>query len=77
MSKVKLQTNHGESRIELDADKAPVTVKNFLDYVQRLLREHHLPPRDPRLHDPGRRLRARHEAEADQGADQERSRTTA
>ncbi|BBJ23738.1 peptidylprolyl isomerase [Candidatus Nitrotoga sp. AM1P] len=30
---VKLHTNHGNITIELDAEKAPVTVKNFLDYV--------------------------------------------
>ena len=30
---VKLQTNHGNITIELDAGKAPETVKNFLDYV--------------------------------------------
>lgn len=31
---VKLHTNHGEIVIELDADKAPETVKNFLAYVE-------------------------------------------
>ena len=41
---------------------------------QRLLRRHDLPPRDPGLHDPGRRLRRRHDAEAHQASDQERSR---
>lgn len=30
---VKLHTNHGEFTIELDAEKAPETVKNFLDYA--------------------------------------------
>lgn len=30
---VKLHTNHGNITIELDAEKAPGTVKNFLDYV--------------------------------------------
>lgn len=30
---VKLHTNHGNITIELDAEKAPITVKNFLDYV--------------------------------------------
>ena len=40
--------------------KAPITVENFLAYVdaKRLLRRHDLPPRDPGLHDPGRRLHA-------------------
>ncbi len=31
---VKLQTNHGAIVIELDADKAPETVRNFLAYVE-------------------------------------------
>ena len=30
---VKLHTNHGIITLELDADKAPNTVKNFLEYV--------------------------------------------
>jgi len=30
---VKLQTNHGTITLELDAEKAPLTVANFLDYV--------------------------------------------
>lgn len=30
---VKLQTNHGDITIELDAEKAPETVKNFLSYA--------------------------------------------
>ena len=33
ISMVKLHTNHGNITIELDAEKAPITVKNFLDYV--------------------------------------------
>jgi len=32
-SMVKLETNHGNITIELDAERAPATVKNFLDYV--------------------------------------------
>lgn len=32
--RVKLQTNHGDILIELDAEKAPVTVENFLTYVK-------------------------------------------
>ena len=31
---VKIKTNHGEMSLELDAEKAPITVANFLDYVQ-------------------------------------------
>lgn len=30
---VKLHTNHGDITIELNAEKAPATVKNFLDYA--------------------------------------------
>ena len=31
---VKLTTNHGDITIELDAEKAPKTVENFLSYVK-------------------------------------------
>ena len=31
---IKLHTNFGVITLELDADKAPETVKNFIDYVQ-------------------------------------------
>lgn len=34
MSKVKLSTNHGDIVLQLDADKAPGTVANFLAYVE-------------------------------------------
>ncbi|MFG2914887.1 peptidylprolyl isomerase [Kitasatospora sp. NPDC048298] len=34
MSKVKLSTNHGDIVLRLDAEKAPVTVENFLRYVR-------------------------------------------
>jgi peptidyl-prolyl cis-trans isomerase B (cyclophilin B) len=33
LSMVKLHTNHGIITLQLDAEKAPVTVQNFLDYV--------------------------------------------
>lgn len=33
MDKVKLQTNFGDITIELNAEKAPVTAANFLEYV--------------------------------------------
>jgi peptidyl-prolyl cis-trans isomerase B (cyclophilin B) len=33
MSRVKLQTSHGDIIVELDAGKAPVSVDNFLQYV--------------------------------------------
>jgi peptidyl-prolyl cis-trans isomerase B (cyclophilin B) len=31
---VELQTNHGNIRLELDAERAPKTVENFLNYVR-------------------------------------------
>ncbi|MGH8671123.1 MAG: peptidylprolyl isomerase [Burkholderiales bacterium] len=31
---VKLHTNHGTIALELDAENAPITVTNFLDYVE-------------------------------------------
>ncbi|MEV7186617.1 peptidylprolyl isomerase [Kitasatospora sp. NPDC093102] len=34
MSKVKLSTNHGDIVLRLDAEKAPATVDNFLQYVR-------------------------------------------
>jgi peptidyl-prolyl cis-trans isomerase B (cyclophilin B) len=34
MSKVKLSTNHGDIVLQLDAEKAPLTVANFLAYVE-------------------------------------------
>lgn len=33
-SYVTLDTNYGEIKLELDGDKAPVTVENFLNYVK-------------------------------------------
>jgi len=29
-----LETNMGEIHINVDADKAPITAKNFIDYVE-------------------------------------------
>ena len=76
--RVALQTNKGRIVIELYADKAPITVKNFLDYVdERLLRRHHLPPRHPRLHDPGGRLHARTRPRSRPGRRSRTRRTTA
>ncbi len=34
MAKVKLSTNHGDIVLQLDAEKAPITVENFLQYVK-------------------------------------------
>lgn len=33
MNMVKLETNHGTITLQLDAEKAPITTQNFLDYV--------------------------------------------
>ena len=33
MSQVTIETNKGTIKIELDAEKAPISVENFLDYV--------------------------------------------
>lgn len=33
MKMVKLETNHGTITLQLDAEKAPITTQNFLDYV--------------------------------------------
>lgn len=30
---IKLRTNYGEITLELDSEKAPITVQNFIDYV--------------------------------------------
>lgn len=34
MSKVKLSTNHGDILLQLDAEKAPLTTENFVQYVK-------------------------------------------
>ena len=34
MAKVKLSTNHGDIVLQLDAEKAPKTVENFVQYVK-------------------------------------------
>ena len=53
--------------------RRPSRSTNFLDLRREgPLRRHGVPPRHPGLHGPGRRLRARHEAEAHRRADQER-----
>ena len=61
------------SRIELDDDEGAEDGRQLPRLRQQgPLRRHRVPPRDQGLHDPGRRLRARHEAEADRRADRER-----
>ena len=60
--RVKLHTNQGDIVITLDAAKAQ-DGGQFPDLHQgRLLQRHGVPSRDRRLHGPGRRFRARHEA---------------
>ena len=53
-----METSMGTIKIELFEDKAPITVKNFLGYVDdKFYDGTDLPPRHRQLHDPGRRLR--------------------
>ena len=71
---VTISTSMGNIRIELDAEKAPITTKNFLDYVtDGLLRWSHFSSRDSRFHDPGWRDGPSDETKGQQIADQERS----
>ncbi len=40
-----IRTTFGDIKLELDAEKAPITVANFLEYARAgFLRRHHLPP---------------------------------
>ena len=56
MSQATLHTSMGAIAVELFDDDAPKTVANFKKLAERrLLQRRHLPPRHPRLHDPGRR----------------------
>ena len=74
---VVMKTSMGEIQIRLNKDKAPVSVENFLEYVeQEVLRRHDLPPGHSDVHDPGRRLHRRHDEEADRtGRSRTRRRT--
>ena len=47
--------NYGVITLELDADKAPKSVENFLSYVNTL-QQHELPSCDPRFHGARRRF---------------------
>jgi peptidyl-prolyl cis-trans isomerase B (cyclophilin B) len=66
---VKLTTNHGDIVHRTGRRKGPRD-RQELPRLRgsRPLRQHHLPPRDQRLHDPGWRHGARHEAEDTCGA---------
>ena len=71
---VVISTSLGDITVELFKDRAPVSVENFLQYVDgRLLRRDHLPPRDAWIHDPRRWIHADDGREADAAADPERS----
>ena len=69
-----LHTNHGPITIELDAAHAP-KIRRQLSRVRsrRALRQHGVPSRYRWIHDPGRRVHRRLQAEADPAADRERS----
>ncbi len=75
---IKLTTNHGTITLDLDAEKAPKTVANFLAYVEA---GHYDGTIFHRVIDgfmiQGGGIERRHEGEADQRADRERSRPTA
>ena len=69
----KIETTQGTFTCELYEKQTPITVANFVGLArgaasvegpqdrtmgeEAVLRRPHLPPRDPRLHDPGRRSR--------------------
>lgn len=44
---VLLTTSAGNIELELNSQKAPISVDNFLKYVNSGLQQHHLSPRDP------------------------------
>ena len=70
---VEMDTSMGKIKIEL-YEREGADHRQELPRLRgrQALRRHHLPSRDPQLHDPGRRLRARHEGEEDARAHQER-----
>ena len=54
--RARFKTAKGDIVCELYADRAPMTVENFVNLAaRRLLRRHDLPSRHRRLHGPGRR----------------------
>ena len=63
MDMVLLKTNHGDVKLDLDAE-TPRDSREFPPIrARRALRQHGVPSSHRRLHDPGRRHGARHEAE--------------
>ena len=71
---VTISTSMGNIRIELDAEKAPITTKNFLDYVTDGYYDGLIFHRViPGFHDPGWRDGPADETKRHQIADQERS----
>ena len=65
--RVEIVTDMGTIVVQLAPSRAPRTVENFLRYVREghyAGTVFHLSPRDPGLHDPGRRLHRRDAAEA-------------
>ena len=69
---VVIETSKGKIKAELYADKAPITVKNFLQYVDDKHYDGTIFHRViPDLHDSGGRHGARGEGKEDAGPDQE------
>ena len=73
-----IKTTKGDIQAELFADKAPVTVKNFIQYMDDKQYNGTIFHRViDGLHDPGRRLHQRFRPKADPPADRERGRQRA
>ena len=61
---IRFETTLGDFTIELFEKEAPLSVANFLRYIEDgILRRHDLPPYRSGLRHPGRRLHRRHDAE--------------
>ena len=57
---IEFKTSKGTFKVQLFDKQAPHVGREFPAVRRRrLLRRHDFPPRDPGLHDPGRRLRPR------------------
>ena len=58
--RVRVVTNAGSFVIELDVDRAPLTVENFLTYVREgHYEDHRIPPRHPGFRSSDRRVHGR------------------